>query len=446
MRHLCSVFVVACAVWSIACSSGGPATPSAFGGATITGTIVSSGSSSLRATRSTVSSGVAGTDTSMVVSIPGTAISATVRGNRFELENVPGGHVDLQFSGGGMHAVLGLDSVQASETIDLEVSVDSTSAVLESARRSLGGEVQLEGRVESLPPTTLPLTLIVAGQLVRTSTDTKFFAGGSPAGFSDLGTGIRVHVKGQFSGPALLASTIAIQNTNADLPVLINGVVQGFSGSSSDFQFTVDGRLVKGTGATEFFGGSTFSMLANGRRVEVKGRQRDGYVFADRIHVNTAEDGGEDGGQDESSSIEGTLTSKTGGGSSLTLIVAGTTVRTTAGTEVHRRGDVQNLSLLQLGMTLHVVGDRQPDGSINARRIQINDDAAGGAFTIQGSMGGVHGTCPSLTFGMNGYDILTDASTAFTPACSTFKSGTKATVQGIVQVDGRVKATSVVRD
>ena len=58
-------------------------------------------------------------------------------------------------------------------------------------------------------------------------------------------------------------------------------------------------------------------------------------------------------------------------------------------------------------------------------------------------MGGVHGTCPSLTFGVNGFSVFTDAATVFTPVCSEFKSGTKAKVKGIMQADGTVKAISV---
>ena len=96
-------------------------------------------------------------------------------------------------------------------------------------------------------------------------------------------------------------------------------------------------------------------------------------------------------------------------------------------------------------MRLHVVGTRQQDSSILARKVQIKDDAAGGKFEIEGSMGGLKGTCPSLTFSVNGYAVTTDAGTAFTPACSTFKSGTKATVEGVMQSNGSIKATSVTK-
>ena len=101
--------------------------------------------------------------------------------------------------------------------------------------------------------------------------------------------------------------------------------------------------------------------------------------------------------QDTSASIEGTLTAMGGTRPSLVLTIASTTVRTSASTEVQRRGDVQDLSVLQIGMTIHVVGDRRTDGSIDARRLQIKDDATGAEFEIEGSVGGLKGTCPTVT-------------------------------------------------
>ena len=95
-------------------------------------------------------------------------------------------------------------------------------------------------------------------------------------------------------------------------------------------------------------------------------------------------------------------------------------------------------------MDVHVVGTRQPDGSIDARRIEINDDETDGEVEISGSAGGVSGTCPTLTFGLNGYNIRTTAATMFDGmTCATMKSGMKVTVKGISQADNSVVATSV---
>jgi hypothetical protein len=431
--------VFAAAVVSSACGSSNPASPSNGPGATINGVIAGSGGTGATAGgmgRTTADPLTAG----MTVSVIGTNISSPVdSANRFSLRDVPQGTARLRFSSAAVNASVELGGVQSTETIDVEVSVTPTSATIESVSRSTGSAEQLEGRVESLPPTMADGALLVAGRTVTTDDDTRILSGNQELEFDSLAIGQRVHVKGTTSGTSLLASVIDIQNTNVDIPVPINGDIEEFTGSSSAFQFKIDGRLIKGDSATEFFGDSEFSDIANGRRAEVKGLLRDGFVYASRMKVE-----GDDDDEEESASIEGLLESM-GALPTPTLVVGGTTVTTTTSTVVRRKGDVQDLGALELGMTLHVVGDRQPDSSIVARMIQIKDDTGGGAFEIEGSAGGVKGTCPSLTFKVNGFDIATDGSTTFSPApgCSAIKSGAHVKVIGTVQAGGSVKATSV---
>jgi hypothetical protein len=431
--------VSALLMFAAACGGSSPTRPSdpaagaSVNGATITGVVV--------ANRSTGSLKPSSLVTGLTVSVAGTAIQALVdNSNQFQLRGVPAGDVSLVFSAPAFNASVGLPSVQSSDLISLSVSLDTSSVTIESETRSssASGQQELEGRVESLPPTTPVDSLIVAGRSVLTDTNTVFTMNGSAATFADLAIGQRVHVKGQTSGTDLLASSIDIQNVNTTIPVEINGIVENFTGTVSAFQFDIDGRLIKGDALTEFFGNSTFADLAEGVRAEVKGQQADGFVQALRIHVDVP-----DPTQDDSASVEGPLTSIGGTAPALTLVIGGTTVTTTSSTVVQRRGDVQDLSTLQLGMTIHAVGARQTDGSIVARLLQIKDDQTGGQFEIEGPVGGVAGACPALTFGVNGYDIFTDASTTFTPSCSAIKSGTKVKVTGLVQPDGRVKADSV---
>jgi hypothetical protein len=258
------------------------------------------------------------------------------------------------------------------------------------------------------------------------------------------------------------SATIVSDSRNPDggqLPV--NGNVVGLTGSASSFQFTVNGLTIHGDAQTQFYGdgsqSDSFIDLKNGMRVEVKATARDGGLYAFRLHLNkdnvsSSDDGSGSGSgsgtppgqQDDSASIEGTLTSLGGAIPNLQLVVAGVKVRTSASTDVQRRGDKQDLSTIKLGQTLHVIGVRQTDGSIDARQIQIKDDATNGQFEIEGSVGGLKGSCPSLTFGVNGYSIATNGSTTFSGgACSSLKSGDKVTVDGVKQADGSVVATTV---
>ena len=103
-----------------------------------------------------------------------------------------------------------------------------------------------------------------------------------------------------------------------------------------------------------------------------------------------------------------------------------------------------------VGQTIHAVGARQTDGSLVAMKLQIKDDATDGEFVIEGSLGGFKGTCPTISFGVNGYTVKTSAETVWLPApgtkCQDFnKSGIKVGVKGHRQADGSVLASEVTK-
>ena len=454
MRRLLGFVVVAAALTA---GCGGKSTPTAPSGgsggspspgapapgptATITGSVQGPAAAS-----SMVSASAGAALTGVTVTVAGTGLTSSVdAAGRFTLLNVAPGEVRLQLTGAGTNASVTLGAVQASQTVDLVVMVSGSSASIESQVKSGAGEAQLEGRVESLPPTMAALTFKAAGRTVRTDSSTRFVDGSATRTFGDLQIGMRVHVKGSLSGDTFVATVVELQSA-ADVPVQVNGTIDTLTGSAAAFQFNIGSRVIRGDAATAFFGDGdkpdTFSDLKNGGRVEVKGQQRDGFVYATRIHINGTETATPP--QDSSASIHGVLKSIGGAKPSLVLLVDSTTVRTSSGTEVKRRGDVQTLDELKVGQSLHVVGDRQADGSIDARKIEINDDPAGGEFEISGSAGGVKGTCPVLSFGVNGFPVTTGAATVFEGGtCAALKSGDKVTVKGLKQADGSVAATSV---
>lgn len=344
-----------------------PGSPSgATSGASISGT-VSGTQSALTASGTNAIPG-------LVVTVAGTSISSGLdAAGRFTLNGVPGGDIQLQFSG-PVSATITISNVQTSEKITLVISVSGSTVTVQAQTRTTGREEQLEGLVEAVSPAAGSLK--VAGRDIVTDASTEIRHGNTPRVLGDLKVGYRVHVKGQTSGSTLLASSIFLQNTN--IP---------------------------------------------------------GEDDAD-------EDEGDE--QDSSASIHGTLTAMSGSVPTLTLTVGGTTVRTSSSTDVKRRGDAQTLNELRIGMDLHVVGTRQSDGSLDARKIEISDDATGGEVEIAGAAGGVSGSCPALSFGINGYSIRTNASTTFEGiTCAALKSGTRVTVKGISQGDNSVLATSV---
>ena len=410
----------------------------------------------------------------MAAQVVGTPISSPVgAGGEFSLDGVPAGPVQLRFAGSGVDASVGLSPVQSGDVVNLLVGVAGATATIQAESRNAGGKIELEGRVESLPPTQAADTLVVDGRTVKTTPGVTVIRDGNDVtkAFTDLAIGQRVHVKGTLvTGPplAIVADTITIQNTNTSIPVNVNGVVEGLTGDAAAFGFVIGSRTIKGDNKTVFYGDAagllSFAALQNGSRVEVKGEQGDAFVYAVRIHINgTATP---EPPQEDSASVEGklilivpalpvppapistppTLTIRsTIGGASVDTIVT-----TTFSTEVRRRGDVQTLAALAVGQTIHAVGTRMadPGKTLAARMLQIKDDGPQGAFVIEGSLGGLKGTCPAISFGVNGYAVFTNAATFTAPAstpCGELKSGNKVEVEGTRQPDGSVLAMKVTK-
>lgn len=426
-----------------------PATPSSGFTATISGTVQAPGAIAVVSTFGT-SNGAA--LSGVTVTVVGTSLTVTAdAAGRFSLTNVPPGDVQLRVTAPGTDATVPVPQVQASQSVDLVIVVAGSSASVDSDVRNTAGDGELEGRVEALPPTTPALTFTAAGRTVKTDSSTQFVEGSATRTFADLQIGERVHVKGRVSGDTFTAASVLIQNTNTTIPVEVNGVIDTLTGTAASFQFKIGSRVVRGDATTVFFGDGdtpdTFGRLKDGVRVEVTGDQRNDFVFATRIHINGTNDAPTPPGQDTSASIQGTLKSLSGTKPNLVLTVDTTTVKTTGSTEVKRKGDVQTLDALVVGQSLHVEGQRQSDGSIVARLIEIDDDAPGGAFEIEGALGGLKGTCPSISFGVNGFQIATNSTTTFEGGtCASLKSGDTVQVEGTRNADGSVAATSVKKE
>jgi hypothetical protein len=450
MRRLLTV-IFAVAIAASACGKSSPTAPSNTGGAGVpsAGSAVITGSVQGPASALTAASGGAAI-TGVTVTVVGTSISTSVDvAGRFTLMNVPAGSVQLQLSGGGANATVSLGSVAAAQTLDVVVAVSGASASVESAVRSGSGEAELEGRVESLPPTMPALTFKAAGKAVKTDSATSFVDGSQSRAFADLRLGMRVHARGTLSGDTFTATRVEMQNSNTAIPVEVNGIVDSVTGTASAFQFRIGSRVIKGDAQTTFFGDGntpdTFSSLRDGVRVEVKGEQRDDFVYATRIHVEDDDDADDDDGQDESASLHGVLNTMTGTAPNLVLTVGSTTVRTTSSTEVKRKGDLLPFSVLRTGMSLHVVGTRQTNGSIDARRLEIEGEDAS-EFRTEGTISGLTGTCPAVRFTLGGSTIVTSALTRFDNiGCSALTGTTSVEVRGFRQPDNTVAATRVSR-
>jgi len=246
------------------------------------------------------------------------------------------------------------------------------------------------------------------------------------------------------------SASIESEVRNGAAEAQLEGKIEALPPTTAALTFKAVGRTVKTDSSTQFVdGGATrsFADLALGMRVHVKGTFANDVMTARWIELQSPQltpPTTPTPPEDTSASIHGTLKSMSGTKPALTLTVDTTRVHTFASTDVKRRGDFQTLDALQLGQTLHVIGTRKSDGSIDARLIEIDDDAVGGEFQIEGAVGGLKGSCPAVTFGVNGFSIATSGSTTFEGgACSALKNGSKVTIKGTRLADGSVAATSV---
>jgi len=262
MRRVLLSFLSA-TVLTIGCG-GTPTSPFA-GGATINGNVV-------------------GGSTGMNVGVVGGGPSTTLGSNgTFSLTNVRAGDVSLEFKGAGVNSRVSLGPIERSEQVTVNISREGQNFVVDCIKRHGHDKVEIEGRIDGLPPLTPPGTFTIAGLNIQTNADTQIVKGDAPATFGDLAIGMRVHVRGTPNPLGVLAKIVKIQNTNVDLGVHLEGTISGFSGTILGFQFMLGGKLIKGDATTQFDDGLTFAALADGVKVEVKGQLKLGFIFATKI-------------------------------------------------------------------------------------------------------------------------------------------------------------------
>ena len=135
---------------------------------------------------------------------------------------------------------------------------------------------------------------------------------------------------------------------------------------------------------------------------------------------------------------EGVVGSITGSCPTLTLVITGTRVSTTATTE-YVNGSCESL---RPGTKVTIDGELRPGGTAIAERIEIRG-TPGRPVSGDGRVEAVAGTCPDLTLTVRGVTVVTSSSTTFTGgACEDLRRGSHIDVTG--DYDGtEVTATAV---
>ena len=198
-----SILVVsgACGDWT----PPSPTAPTEFmqnpsSGATVSGVVNggSVGGSTLLASTSDLTVSVVGTDISAAVSVSG----------KFKLTGVPAGPVMLRFTGPGIDVRLDAGPVQNQDILDLAIKIQTGDSRIESrVQIRADNTTDIEGNIVRVSGTCPNLTVEVHGWTLNLTSSTA----GSCA---DVRVGVRIKLKGNRSGTAILVVRIEVAGTS----------------------------------------------------------------------------------------------------------------------------------------------------------------------------------------------------------------------------------------
>jgi len=96
------------------------------------------------------------------------------------------------------------------------------------------------------------------------------------------------------------------------------------------------------------------------------------------------------------------------------------------------------------GGKAEVRGAKQPDGSIKATRVSVRKVLQPEPTELEGTISGLAGACPAVTFTIGMTKVSTDSTTKFPGGtCRQLANGGKVEVKGSKQPDGSIKAAEV---
>jgi hypothetical protein len=241
------------------------------------------------------------------------------------------------------------------------------------------------------------------------------------------------------------ALTVSVVGTNITTTIngggefTLSGVPSGtvqlkFSGSGVDAMVTISG--VTASDRIDI----TVSVNGGTARVESERRGRG----------NGNGDNDEDELDDE---VNGVVAALSGACPTLTFMVQATRVTTNSATVF----DDTACARVVNGMDVEVHGVRQADGSLLASRIEAEDDddetnnrgpnPGNSEQRFTGSVSGVGGACPAITFMVRGNKVATNGSTRFDDtSCGRVANSMTVEVRGLRQTDGSVLASRVKRE
>jgi len=280
---------------------------------------------------------------------------------------------------------------------------------------------------------TCPNAVItVRGIPVSVNAATVFQAGSS---CNALASGQRVGVRGvlTFAGGAIsvLATRIHIEDAPERGPnnrAEVKGTVATVTGLCPAVTITLQGipGTIMTNAATAFSPVGGCARIAVGTEIEAKGTLTAArQLTASELEI---EDGDDEGRRRIEG--EGNVGNLDGMCPTLSMIIRGIRVTTTAST-VFENGACTDL---RPGTKVIVQGQTQPNGNVIATLVRITEQPGRGGQNLvegEGRVTSVQGTCPALTFVVQGQTVRTTAETQFQGGrCSAIRPNTKVDVRG----------------
>jgi hypothetical protein len=302
------------------------------------------------------------------------------------------------------------------------------------------------------------LTVTIVGTSVSVQVDASgnFKLQGVPTGdvvlqFSGNGADARLSITG-VSDHEEIRITVRVSGTEvevdeneretADHRVEIEGTITALGAHS----LTLGNKTVVVPAGTPIRHGGTmvdFSQLRVGDRVHVHATKNGTDMTATEIELQTSNPGNPGPPVDHEVELEGAVSSVSGSCPSLSFMVSGKKVTTSASTQF--KGGT--CSQIVNGTMVEMQGTTQANGSVSASRVEIKKQEDQEEVELTGAISGLGGSCPNLTLTVSSKSVTTNASTRFKDTtCRSLKNGDKVEVNGTKQSNGSVLATSVAKD
>jgi hypothetical protein len=290
----------------------------------------------------------------------------------------------------------------------------------------------------------------VSGTYVRTDSATTFT--GKNCG--DLKNGDSIGVAGtrQSDTTVLATKIVATGSTPTPTPTppppststaTVTGTLGTFNGPCPTLSMLVSGTYVR-TNASTTFSGKSCGDLKSGDVLSITASNTGDNLglLASKVTVT----GSAPVPPPVAVTLHGTIGAFSGPCPTLSLTVSGTYMITNAATTFSGKacGDVK------IGDTVDVIGTHPADsGTVTATKFTTTVSTAtpptSSTVTMNGTIGGIAGSCPALSMSVSGTYVRTNSATTFSgKSCGEFKVGDTIGVAGARQSDSTVLATTVV--